>query len=63
MEFWSAGVLRILGIAPRVRGVGVAFRAICRVFYPGLHRNPGLFYQTISWSRHHAFHLSLITGY
>jgi hypothetical protein len=27
MEFWSTGVLRIVGIAPRVRGVGSAFRA------------------------------------
>jgi hypothetical protein len=27
MEFWSTGVLRIVGIAPRVRGVGGAFRA------------------------------------
>jgi hypothetical protein len=29
MEYWSAGVLRQFGIAPRVRGVGTAFRAIC----------------------------------
>jgi len=28
MEFWSTGVLRIVGIAPRVRGVGGAFRAM-----------------------------------
>ena len=28
MEFWSTGVLRIVGIAPRVRGVGSAFKAI-----------------------------------
>jgi len=27
MEFRSTGVLRIAGIAPRVRGVGRAFRA------------------------------------
>jgi hypothetical protein len=27
MEYWSVGVLRQLGIAPRVRGVGNAFRA------------------------------------
>ncbi len=27
MEFWSTGVLRIVGFAPRVRGVGGAFRA------------------------------------
>jgi hypothetical protein len=27
MEFWSTGVLRIVGIAPRGRGVGSAFRA------------------------------------
>jgi hypothetical protein len=27
MEFWSTGVLRIVRIAPRVRGVGSAFRA------------------------------------
>ena len=27
MEFWSTGVLRTVGIAPRVRGVGGAFRA------------------------------------
>jgi hypothetical protein len=27
MEFWSTGVLRIVGIAPRVRGVGGAFQA------------------------------------
>jgi len=26
MEFWSTGVLRIVGIAPRVRGVGRAFK-------------------------------------
>jgi hypothetical protein len=30
MEFWSVGVLRQFGIAPRMRGVGSAFRA--RVF-------------------------------
>jgi hypothetical protein len=28
MEFWSTGVLRTVGIAPRMRGVGTAFRAI-----------------------------------
>jgi hypothetical protein len=28
MEYWSVGVLRQLGIAPRVRGVEDAFRAI-----------------------------------
>ena len=27
MELWSTGVLRLPGIAPRVRGVGSAFRA------------------------------------
>jgi hypothetical protein len=27
MEYWSVGVLRQLGIAPRIRGVGSAFRA------------------------------------
>jgi hypothetical protein len=27
MEFWSTGVLRPVGIAPRFRGVGNAFRA------------------------------------
>jgi hypothetical protein len=27
IEYWSVGVLRQLGIAPRVRGVGNAFRA------------------------------------
>jgi hypothetical protein len=27
MEYWSSGVLRQLGVAPRVRGVGSAFRA------------------------------------
>ena len=27
MEYWSVGVLRQFGIAPRVRGVGSAFRA------------------------------------
>jgi hypothetical protein len=27
MEFWSTGVLRTVGIAPRMRGVGTAFRA------------------------------------
>jgi hypothetical protein len=27
MEYWSVGVLRQLGIAPRVRGVEDAFRA------------------------------------
>jgi hypothetical protein len=27
MEYWSVGVLRQFGIAPRVRGVGTAFRA------------------------------------
>jgi len=26
MEFWSTGVLRPVGIAPRVRGVGGAFQ-------------------------------------
>jgi hypothetical protein len=37
MEFWSTGVLRIVGIAPRVRGVGSAFRAAPLGFpYPGL---------------------------
>jgi hypothetical protein len=25
-EFWSTGVLRIVGIAPRARGVGSAFQ-------------------------------------
>jgi hypothetical protein len=28
MEYWSVGVLRQLGIAPRVREVGPPFRAI-----------------------------------
>jgi hypothetical protein len=28
MEYWSVGVLRQLGIAPRVRGVGSALRAM-----------------------------------
>jgi hypothetical protein len=28
MEFWSTGVLRTVGIAPRIRGVGGAFRAV-----------------------------------
>jgi hypothetical protein len=27
MEYWSVGVLGQFGIAPRVRGVGSAFRA------------------------------------
>jgi hypothetical protein len=27
MEFWRTGVLRTVGIAPRMRGVGGAFRA------------------------------------
>jgi hypothetical protein len=35
MEFWSTGVLRIVGIAPRVRGVGGAFSALLAI-YPGL---------------------------
>ena len=34
MEFWSTGVLRIVGIAPRVRGVGGAFRAILGIAQP-----------------------------
>jgi hypothetical protein len=34
MEFWSVGVLRQFGIAPRVRGVGSAFRAISLVALP-----------------------------
>jgi hypothetical protein len=37
MEYWSIGVLRQLGIAPRVRGVGSAFRADSRY-----ELNPGL---------------------
>jgi hypothetical protein len=37
MECWSVGVLRQFGIAPRVRGVGSAFRAHL-LLYP----NPGL---------------------
>jgi hypothetical protein len=37
MEYWSVGVLRQFGIAPRVRGVGSAFRAHL-LSYP----NPGL---------------------
>jgi hypothetical protein len=37
MEFWSTGVLRLPGIAPRVRGVGSAFRA-----RPPRTVNPGL---------------------
>jgi len=37
MEYWSVGVLRQFGIAPRVRGVGSAFRAAPLGFpYPGL---------------------------
>jgi hypothetical protein len=36
MEFWSTGVLRIVGIAPRVRGVGSAFRAVFGLVHPGL---------------------------
>jgi hypothetical protein len=36
MEYWSVGVLRQFGIAPRVRGVGSAFRAVRDVdVYPG----------------------------
>ena len=37
MEFWSVGVLRQFGIAPRMRGVGSAFRALA-----SLTSNPGL---------------------
>ena len=37
MEYWSVGVLRQFGIAPRVRGVGSAFRAL-----PLGPANPGL---------------------
>jgi hypothetical protein len=37
MEYWSVGVLRQLGIAPRLRGVGSAFRAdLCDTSNPGL---------------------------
>jgi hypothetical protein len=36
MEYWSVGVLRILRIAPRERGVGGAFRAVTKPAYPGL---------------------------
>ena len=37
MEYWSVVVLRQFGIAPRVRGVGGAFRARpLRTTYPGL---------------------------
>jgi hypothetical protein len=48
-EFWSTGVLRIVGIAPRVRGVGGAFRAVFGLVHPGL--KPGLFCATVSWSK------------
>jgi hypothetical protein len=34
MEYWSGGVLRRLGIAPRARGVWTAFRAILRLAQP-----------------------------
>jgi hypothetical protein len=34
MEYWSVGVLRQLGIAPRVRGAGNAVRAISFVALP-----------------------------
>jgi hypothetical protein len=36
MEFWSTGVLRPVGIAPRFRGVGGAFRAVQLLALPGL---------------------------
>jgi hypothetical protein len=36
MEYWSVGVLRQWGIAPRVRGVEDAFRAILGLDHPGL---------------------------
>jgi hypothetical protein len=36
MEYWSIGVLRQSGIAPRVRGVGSAFRARLITTNPGL---------------------------
>jgi hypothetical protein len=37
MEYWSVGVLRQFGIAPRVRGVGNGFRAhSVGAIYPGL---------------------------
>jgi hypothetical protein len=38
MEYWSVGVLRQFGIAPRVRGVGSAFRATLLAANPGLNR-------------------------
>ena len=41
MEYWSVGVLRQFGIAPRVRGVGSAFRARL-YFWPNPGLNPGL---------------------
>jgi hypothetical protein len=40
-EFWSTGVLRIVRIAPRVRGVGGAFRPMLALLTQG--RSPGLF--------------------
>src|SRR5260221_10491906 len=42
MEYWSVGVLRQFGIAPRVRGVGSAFRATLLAANPGL--NPWPFF-------------------
>src|SRR5260221_13894964 len=37
MEYWSVGVVRQFGIAPRVRGAGNAFRAhSVGTIYPGL---------------------------
>jgi len=35
-EYWSVGVLRQDRIAPRVRGVGDAFRAVFGLLHPGL---------------------------
>ena len=35
-EFWSTGVLRPVGIAPRVRGVGGAFRGFIGIIAKGL---------------------------
>ena len=40
-EFWSTGVLRPVGIAPRDREVGDAFSALAR--------NPGLWSIAASW--------------